>query len=318
MNPQTRLIFVEGVPFTGKSTTSEYIATQLNLNGYPAHWVSEGMLLQRHFAHAVSVIDRQQRFSKTVLHAEWSAFVETVRAATTLFVVDSALSYVAVDPFLTEDWPQEAIHAELKRIASLCLPLHPRVIHLVGDVERLAASSIVERGEGWRAHLVQVAEIAPYQQARGRAGLAGAISYLQDCQALMEAILAQGDWPMLRLDVMDQDWAARRRAIMAFLNLDEIPVERPSIARAVLQSYVGTYTTEDAERSDKTLSVRLERDALALYGPDMYYGALEPVSVTRFHLRATPLDIEFGAEEGLAQIFTLFTSAGKAHVYRRA
>src|SRR5262245_20524538 len=107
MNQQTRLILVEGVPFTGKSTTSEDVATQLDLNGYPARWVSEGMLLQHYFPHALAVLKRQQSVSETSLWAEWSAFVETALAATTMFVVDSALSYVAVDPLLMEDRPVE-------------------------------------------------------------------------------------------------------------------------------------------------------------------------------------------------------------------
>jgi hypothetical protein len=180
MHHQTRLILVEGVPFTGKSTTSEYVATQLNLNSYPAHWVSEGMLLQRYFPHAVTVLDRQQPLSEAVLRAEWRTFVETVLAATTLFVVDSALSYAAVVPLMAEDWPMEAIHAELRHIAALCVPLQPRVIHLMGDVERLVPTSIVERGAGWQEHLVRQAEAAPYQQARGRSGIVGATRFMHD------------------------------------------------------------------------------------------------------------------------------------------
>src|SRR5262245_4020316 len=166
MNQYTRMILVEGVPFTGKSTTSEYIATQLDLNGCPAQWVPEGLMLQKYFPHALAVLKRSQTLSETVLWAEWSAFVETALAAPTMFVVDSALSYAAVDPLLMEDRPVEAIQAELRRIAELCAPLQPRVIHLVGDVEHLVPASIVERGEGWREHLVGQAEASPYQQAR--------------------------------------------------------------------------------------------------------------------------------------------------------
>jgi hypothetical protein len=178
-------------------------------------------------------------------------------------------------------------------------------------------ASIVERGEGWRSQLIRQAEAAPYQQARGRVGLAGATSLMHDSQALLDAVLAQGDWPTLTLDVTAPDWAAQRRGILAFLRLDEVAVERPALARSVLQSCVGTYATDDAERSDKVLSVRLEHDTLVLHGRDMRYGALVPVSTTRFHLQAQPLDIEFGVEEGLARRLTLLTFNGKAHGYRR-
>ena len=41
---QTQLILIEGNPFTGKSTLSEFVALQLGLNGYPAQWVPEGVI----------------------------------------------------------------------------------------------------------------------------------------------------------------------------------------------------------------------------------------------------------------------------------
>jgi hypothetical protein len=317
MNQQTGVIFVEGVPFTGKSTTSEYVATQLDLNGYGARWLSEGMMIQHYFTHALAVVDRQQTLSETLLRTEWSTFVEAALAATTIFVVDSALSYAAVAPLLTEDWPVEAIHAELSRIAELCAPLQPRVIHLTGDVEHLVPASIVERGEDWREHLVRQADAAPYQQARGRSGVAGATSLLHDSQELLRAVLTRDNWPTLELDVTAPDWAAHRRAILAFLGLDEVLVDRPVIAHAVLQSYVGTYAADDQERSPNLLIVRLEQDTLVLHGPGTRYGPLLPVSATRFHLQATPLDVEFVVEEGLAQRLTLFRSDGTGHGYRR-
>jgi hypothetical protein len=315
MNQQTRLIFVEGVSFTGKSTTSEYIATQLDLNGHPAHWVSEGMLLQRYFPHLSAVFEQQQTLSETTLRAEWSAFVEGVQAAAAIFVVDSALSYAIVSPLLMEDRPVAAIHAEFRRVAELCRPLQPRVIHLIGDVERLVPDSIAERGEAWRQHLIGQSDAAPYQQARGRSGVAGAISMLQDEQELLREALTHEGWQTLTLDVTDR--AAHQRAMLSFLGLNEVLVDRPALARSVLESYVGTYATDDPDRRDKALSVQLEHETLILHASNQRYGALMPMSATRFHLQAAPVDIEFVVEDGLARSLTLHRSDGKMYSYRR-
>lgn len=317
MNQRTPMILVEGVPFTGKSTTSEYIATQLDLNRYPAHWVPEGMMLQHYFPHVLAVLKQQQTISETVLWAEWSAFVAAALAAPTTFVVDSALSYAAVYPLLMADRPVAAIHAVLRQIAELCVPLQPRVIHLVGDVEQLVPASIIERGEGWREHLVGQAEASPYQRARGRSGVAGATSFMHDAQLLLRAILAPDDWPTLTLDVTVPNWAAHRRAILAFLKLDELPIHHPELARSVLQSYIGAYAPEDSEQSEDLLSVRLEHNMLALHGPNMRYGTLLPVSAARFHLQGTALDIEFVVEDGLTRRLTLLPSEGKEQGFRR-
>lgn len=317
MNQQTRMIMVEGEPFTGKSTTSEYIATQLNLNGYAAFWVSEGMLLQRYFPQAMAMLDRQQPVSETVLRAEWSAFVETVRAADTIFVVDSALSYAAVDLLLMEDRPVEAIHAETRHIADLCAPLQPRVIHLTGDAARLVPASIDERGERWRKQLIDQSEAVPYQQARGRVGIEGAISLMRDAQALVHEVLTRGVWETLTLDVMTPDWSARQRAILAFLGLDEKTVDRPTISPSVLRTYTGTYASDDPNRVDRELSVQLANDVLTVFAPGQRYGTLLPVSETRFHLQSSPLDVEFVIENGSVQAMMLQNSEGKTHLFRR-
>ena len=62
----------------------------------------------------------------------------------------------------------------------------------------------------------------------------------------------------------------------------------------------------------------MEQDRLVLYGPGMRYGPLVPVSATRFHLSATQADLEFEVEEGMVRGLVLFTSSGKALVFRRA
>ncbi len=314
---QTRVILVEGVPFTGKSTLSEWVAQQLPLNGIPSTWVPEGEMLQQYFRHVLAVLDQQQSVSEDVVLADCSAFVETVMHASTTFVVDSALSYAALLPLMAADRPSGVILAQLQHIADLCAPLHPRVIHLTGDVDRLAHASIVERGEEWEEHLVGQSDAAPYQQARGRSGLDGAIAFLQETQALMHRILETSSWQTLTLDVTGSAWDANRRAMLALLGIAEVQVEQPTLGRMELQAYAGTYAAQDPEARVQQLSVQLEQDTLSLYGPRSHYGTLIPLTTTRFHVRATRADTEFVVENGRVQRLMLFTSDGKTLVFRR-
>src|SRR3954449_12564316 len=106
---QTKLVLLEGNPFTGKSTLSEYAALQLGLNGHAAEWVSEGVMLDKYFPHILPVLDLTQPLSEETLWADWSAFVQTVESAPAIFVVDAAISYAAIYPLLEQDRP----HAEI-------------------------------------------------------------------------------------------------------------------------------------------------------------------------------------------------------------
>jgi hypothetical protein len=95
MYMQTKLVLVEGVPFTGKSTLSEYAAQQLGLNGHAVEWIPEGVMLEKYFPHIIPVLDQTQPLSEESLWADWSAFVQTVKSAPATFVVDAAISYAA-------------------------------------------------------------------------------------------------------------------------------------------------------------------------------------------------------------------------------
>ena len=314
-----KLVLVEGVPFTGKSTLSEYAAQQLGLNGRAAEWVSEGVMLEKYFPHIIPVLNQTQPLSEESLWADWSAFVQTVKSEPATFVVDAALSYAAVLPLLAEDQPHAAILAKVTRIAEMCGPLHPRVIHLMGDQERLVRASIVERGEKWQKQLVDQSDAAPYQKARGRSGVEGAITFYRETQELMDEVLEAGGWQTLTLDVTSADRETNRRAVLSFLEISEVQVDPPVLA-APLQAYMGTYAEEDADGPIGTLEVRLEQDRLALHepGPGMRLGPLVPVSAKRFHLMATQLDVEFEVEESMARRLVLHTPSGRALAFRRA
>ena len=314
---QTHLIMVEGIPFSGKSTLSEFVALQLGLNGYQAHWVPEGVMLHDFFRHVLAVLEQTQTISTTSLWADWSAFVEAVSTSPATFVVDSALSFAAVWPLLAADLPHEAILSELKRIAVACGPLRPRVINLTGDVGQIVRASYAQRGEGWREHLVGQVEAFPYQQARGRFGADSVICFLQDAQALMRLVLEDGGWQTLTLDVTAADWDTNRRTMLSFLGIAEVTVDRPALSRDELLAYTGTYAADDQEESGETLSVRMEHETLVLHGHRMRIGALVPVSTPRFHVTATRLDAEFVVEEGTARGLVVFTPDGNTHVYRR-
>jgi hypothetical protein len=314
---QTKLVLFEGNPFTGKSTRSEYAAQQLALNGQAVEWVPEGAMLEKYFPHVLAVLDQTQPLAEEALWAEWSAFVQTVQNAPATFVVDAAISYAAVYPLLAEDRPPAAIQALVTRLAELCAPLQPRVIHLMGDQDRIARASIVERGAKWQKQLIDQSDAAPYQQARGRSGLEGAIAFLAETQDLMDRVLATGGWPILTLEVTAADRETNRRALLNFLGIREVAVDPPALA-AALPAYTGTYTQEDPEGTIGTLEVRLEQDRLALYQPGMRLGPLVPVSATRLHLLATPVDVEFVVEEDRARRLVLHWSSGKVLAFHRA
>jgi hypothetical protein len=316
MERRLSLVLVEGIPFTGKSTISEYICQQLNLNGYPALWVPEGMMLKRYFPDVLASFAEAKPLTQETLWQNWSAFVETVRQAPATFVVDSALSYAAIYRLMQSNTATPEIIVWLDRLAELIAPLQPRVIHLTGNAEYLAKASIVERGAGWEKQLVSQSEATLYQQARGRKGVEGAIRMLEETQALAHRILAAG-WEPLTLDVTGGEWATYQQMILDFLDIPKVEVTPPAITQEMLQAYSGAYTLDQDDGSQRTLIVQLEQETLALYGSDTRYGLLIPLTESRFHLQASDLDIEFEAAGQKYRLVLLSSDGERRAVYNR-
>ena len=153
----------------------------------------------------------------------------------------------------------------------------------------------------------------------------GAIAFLQETQELMDAVLEASGWETLTLDVTSADRETNRRAMLSFLGISEVQVDPPRLP-APLQAYTGTYTQEDPDDPDGnigtgtigTLELQIEQDQLVLYQPGMRLGPLVPVSATRFHLTATPLNVEFVVENGMARRLVLLRSSGKTIAFSRA
>jgi hypothetical protein len=313
---QTQLVLIEGVPFSGKSTLSEYVAQQLSLNDRPAQWVNEGMMLRRYFTHVLAILERRETVAPDSLVANWAAFAQAARESPAAFVVDGALTFAGLWPLFAADLPRDTIMEQLGRIAAVCEPLRPRVVHLTGDVDRLARESYAQRGPGWQEHSVRQSDSSRYQQARGRSGTDGVTLFFQEAQALMGAVLAEGGWQALTLDVTAADRRANQRAVLDFLELREVAVERPIIPPEALQSYAGRYLEEAQDGEGEILTIRPEEGGLALHGPTMRIGALVPITETRFHVTATMLDVELVAAGEGPPLLVVHTGDGKSYSYR--
>jgi hypothetical protein len=255
--------------------------------------------------------------SEETLWQNWSTFVETVLSRPETFVVDSALSYAAIYRLMLHDLPTVQVLAWLERLAILCAPLQPRVIHLVGDVDHLARASIVERGTEWEEQMIKNTEPTPYQQARGRTGVSGAIRMMEDTQALTHRVLAAG-WQSLTVDVSAGKWPIYQRTILDFLEIPEVVVTPPHVLPELLQAYAGDYAPVEADETLPILNVRLEEGTLVLFGTNTRYGSLIPVSDKVFHLRASGVDIAFEQEAG-QQTFklVLLSSGGKRRFFQK-
>ena len=230
MQIKTRLVIIEGIMGSGKSTTARWIAAQLEAVGLRALAITE-----RFEPHPVRGTDGLDHWFQPWLDvttdgladrslAKWRSFVADAKAAETIHTLDGQLFHGD----LTNLFLMEATHALItkycKTVSEIIRPLAPLLIYFYqADVERAIRAIAAERGEEWVKYQVDWKLQAPYSRRLGLSGLDGLVALYKDYRALTDELYSGLDLPKLAIDNSQQAWDSYYRQIHARVFGDSRP-----------------------------------------------------------------------------------------------
>jgi hypothetical protein len=227
---QTRLVIIEGIMGSGKSTTARWIAAQLEAAGLRALAITE-----RVDPHPVRGTDGLDHWFQPWLDvtakgladrslAKWRSFVADAQTAETIHALDGQLFHGDLtNLFLMEATPA-AIAAYCNTVSEIVRPLAPLLIYFYqSDVERAIRTIAAERGEEWVKYQVDWKLRAPYSRRLGLSGLDGLIALYKDYRALTDDLYSRLDFPKLAIDNSQQAWDAYYQQILAQVTGDSRP-----------------------------------------------------------------------------------------------
>jgi hypothetical protein len=222
MQIQTRLVIIEGIMGSGKSTTARWIAAQLEAAGLRALAITE-----RVEPHPVRGTDGLDHWFQPWLDvtaegladrslAKWRSFVADAQAAETIHTLDGQLFHGDLtNLFLMEATPA-VIAKYCRTVSEIVRPLAPLLIYFYqADVERAIRTIAAERGEEWVKYQVDWKLQAPYSRRLGLSGLDGLVALYKDYRALTDDLYSGLDFAKLAIDNSQQAWDAYYRQIHA-------------------------------------------------------------------------------------------------------
>jgi hypothetical protein len=282
-----RLIFVEGFPGAGKSTTAQFLARLLARRGSAARWVYE-----EETPHPL-VPPRPSRgypswetFTDARV-ARWRAFASAARDYEVTVIPESALLQTPVAAMLMRNADPVAIETLVRRLVESAAPLAPALVYLARRDPDAAFRGIGERrGMAWLLHHVQASAGFAFTRARRLTGLNGLLTYWRAHAELCEAIVDRLDLPKLVIDAGVDSVPERRRRICDFLDVpfdDEPPTDAAEIARMT-----GRYGDGRREATIEVMDGRL-----VLRGILWFTNALLPVTRNVFDIEAWPVRVVF-------------------------
>src|ERR1051326_683124 len=285
--PEVRmLVFVEGVPGAGKSTTAQFLARQLVRHGRPARWFYEEEAPNPFVPAEPGAGYRDWEEYIDLRIAAWRTLANDRAGASETLIAESALLQAPVFSMLRRDAAPVLVERLVNGLAGAVAPLAPRLIYLSHPEPARAWRAIAaRRGGQWVAQHVRRAEEYEYLQTRGLSGLDGLLAYWQAHGALCDAIAS---WlPMETMVVVARgDWAEHRARICKFLVVPNDEAPMPDVQ--ALARFAGRY-----RQGEREITVALDDRRLVLNGALWPSNTLLPAGDDVFEVEAWPFRIHF-------------------------
>ena len=227
MKLQTRLVIIEGIMGSGKSTTARWIAARLEESGLRALAITE-----RVEPHPVRGTDGLDHWFQPWLDitieglverclAKWRSFVVQAQATETIYTLDGQLFHGDLTNLFLMGASPKAIAKYCETVADIARPLAPLLIYFYqADVARAIRTIAAERGEEWIKYQVDWKLQAPYSRRLGLTGLDGLVALYKEYRALTDELYSRLDLPKLAIDNSQQKWDVYYQQIHARLIAD--------------------------------------------------------------------------------------------------
>jgi hypothetical protein len=282
-----RLIFVEGFPGAGKSTTAQFLARRLARHGQAARWIYE-----EEVPHPLVPPRPAGGYPDWTAFADarvarWRTFAGAASDYDVTVIPESALLQGPVYTMLTRDAEPAVIETLVHRLLEAVAPLRPALVYLERRDPRAAFRAIGERrGMAWLLHHVQASTGYAFTRARGLSGLDGLLAFWGAHGELCDAIVEKLALPRLVLEGGPDGGRERRRRLCDFVGVafEDDPVLDP----ADMARLTGRYS--DGTRQ---VTVEVADGRLVLRGVLWFTNALLPVTRTVFDVESWPLRLIF-------------------------
>jgi hypothetical protein len=230
----TKLIFVEGLPGSGKTTTASWLASRLQserllvnllLEHQPEHPLNVGGTL--HPSGETTGEAFFQRYTAVSFVQEslqrWHAFVRAAVQTAAINVLDSYPFQNTVRVLLQLNATPDCMREYAGHVEALVMPLQPVLMYFnhrdLAHAFHTLSTISAQRGTAWTDSIVELVTHCPYAMARHLEGFSGALAVLRDYKQLTDALLRQSRCPRLVLEDCAGAWEGCYQQIEAFLGL---------------------------------------------------------------------------------------------------
>jgi len=216
----TKLILVEGLPGSGKSTTCQKLYRVLRNSGLAADYYHE--FYQPH--PIVGADDRNVDDWVTRTLSKWKAFVQLRLEQCSIAILDAAAFQCTVGDLLEMGAERETMKAYALEVLELIRPLRPSLIYIYQQDVQAALKRVCEqRPTRWRKRVQTLLNDTVYGRNRALDGWDLYFDYNRTLRALCDELFQAYDVHRISLENSDGRWDDHFGKICRFVGVSAAP-----------------------------------------------------------------------------------------------
>jgi thymidylate kinase len=299
---RTKLILIEGLPGSGKSTTAHHLSRHLTNTGIPNKWWYEEekghpVYIYKDHQSAQNIIKElsEGQYIEVIEKAldQWRDFASYLKKTNETIIIDSCLFGYLTWSLFPFDVSKEMIQMYTSAIEKILKPLHPCLFYFYQDDVHQAMRKICNRrGDTMEQHFVQSATQSIYGKKRDLRGFDGMVRYWKDYRSITDDIFKKLTMSKLAIENSGGKWDSYFHQILDHLELPH--TTNAKVSEQVFTELIGTYYGKNAS----VCSIEKKEDHLILDGISYIWSQskLLPISPSVFEVESLPLTITFAKD----------------------
>ncbi len=267
----SKLVMVTGMSGTGKSSTSQQLAKQYELNGIPCRWIHEEIEnhpIRKEGEFAVDRLDTEEGMKHNVIEmlSRWKALANEIAESDQVYVMEGCFYQSIIRYFFASPYTEEQIKVYYSEVLEILKPLKPSLVFLYRpQVRESFQQAFSVRGEQWKNIILQW-EDEGYFKYHPYAGEESIYAMWEHYQRLTNEHFDQYQGNKIKLFTADGQWQKHIQELTEFMGLSFIPRKFPSLKNP--EQYVGDYILEE---QGQKYTLRFKAVDGALYGQTSWW-----------------------------------------------
>lgn len=289
----SRLVLVDGITGSGKSTTAQFLYQQFQENGYYAKWYHE----EEPGHPLTSRLDVENLQGEAQVHEFlretpllWRQFADKLMADDKVHIIESYLLQDTARVLFQNNVERDLIRQLIQELLEIVSALNPALVYFwQQDVEASLRRIWARRGERWAHWCIETDANAPYSRSKPGDDEARAIALWKEYQEFANQLVRELRIPTLCVENAAGEWEQYNQKITEFLGLGL----STGLVVNNIAAYCGTYSGQVAGRA---LTCTVRHDGKRIYldnnflWPEMW---LRPGGLEELVVESLPLSLRF-------------------------